>query len=594
MESSSPSSISSHYANLITTISDLKSNLKNTIIKMNLLEEQNITLQTNYQLIKDELIETRKKYNEAKENYMSTATAKLEIQKQSEEFIEKIKFQLAEKTKEFEQHRDKYTPQDIEYVRIQVQEDLEVTHRQKIQTLEGEIQKQRDLYYGSRRELERFKTEFETLSQSQQRELILQRDEYENIIFILRKQISELQLHEYTPEKDDKLRVQRIKLHELESIQNSLESEITILRRERDESLHNYELAKGKSDETIIELRNRITILEGEIHGKDHRINLLTTTLASIESQYQLKKQSFDDMEKRCTNYQLQLKEYETRTQQIIQDKNDEIEHNKIKLTQEYNDLFKKYELNEKKLLEREDSIRKLYREMNDLQYRTESQLNENKRNYYTQINELKHKNDSLEIELNDRKENWNQLELQRREEIDKYERESERYRSEISRLQREKEIAYQQNKEMEEEKILLKNKHIEKVKYYEELLKDLRGNKNNIEREFERIKEKYYETKERNKILTNEMNELHEKHQKENEIFQVESEKRYEELGKVYRMKLEDMKEKMKKTLQKERKRGDTYKEQALTAYKRNKLLSNTALALATNTNPPTTINDE
>ena len=59
-------------------------------------------------------------------------------------FIWHIKYQLSEKTKEFEQHRDKYTPQDIEYIRIQVQEEFEVSHKQKIQFLESEIEKQKE------------------------------------------------------------------------------------------------------------------------------------------------------------------------------------------------------------------------------------------------------------------------------------------------------------------------------------------------------------------------------------------------------------------------------------------------------------------
>jgi hypothetical protein len=309
----SSASASSHYANLLSTVSELKSDLQNTLTKMHSLEEQNIYLQKNYHLIKEELLETRKKYNEARENYLTAAALRLESQKQNEIFIEKIKYQLTEKTKEFEQHRDRYTPQDIEYIRIQVQEELEVSHRQKIQIFENEIQKQKDIFYSSRRELERFKTESETRSQSQQSELVHQRDEYESIIFSLRKQVAELQLREYTPDKDDKLRTQRIKIHELETIQQSLEEEIILLRKERDESSHAAEIAKGRWDDQTADLKSRVTILESDLLGKDHRIGVLMTSISSLESQLQLKRQSLEDTERRVSQLQNSLLEIENR-----------------------------------------------------------------------------------------------------------------------------------------------------------------------------------------------------------------------------------------------------------------------------------------
>ena len=50
MEYSDGSSNSSnHYANLLSTVSELRSDLERTVIKMNTLDEQNQSLQANYQ-----------------------------------------------------------------------------------------------------------------------------------------------------------------------------------------------------------------------------------------------------------------------------------------------------------------------------------------------------------------------------------------------------------------------------------------------------------------------------------------------------------------------------------------------------------------
>ena len=121
MEASSSFS-SSHYSSLLETVSALRGDLDKAVSKIQLLEEQNRVLHTNYDTVKDELFETRRKYNEAQQNYMTTIAAKLENEKQNEEFLTKIRFELEAKTDEFEQLRDKFTPQDVDYIRVKVRE----------------------------------------------------------------------------------------------------------------------------------------------------------------------------------------------------------------------------------------------------------------------------------------------------------------------------------------------------------------------------------------------------------------------------------------------------------------------------------------
>ena len=65
---------------------------------MRTLEDQNQLLSNNYNNCKDELIETRKKYNEAKQNYMQTVTEKLEAERMQESFMERLKAQVLSTT----------------------------------------------------------------------------------------------------------------------------------------------------------------------------------------------------------------------------------------------------------------------------------------------------------------------------------------------------------------------------------------------------------------------------------------------------------------------------------------------------------------
>lgn len=115
------SSISSHhYAALLQTITDLRADLEKTTARIRSLEDQNETLAESYNTVKEELLETRKKYNEAREGYLNSVTEKFESERQHEIFMEKLKMQLLERTREFEQIKEKLVPHDIDQLRIQV------------------------------------------------------------------------------------------------------------------------------------------------------------------------------------------------------------------------------------------------------------------------------------------------------------------------------------------------------------------------------------------------------------------------------------------------------------------------------------------
>ena len=173
--------------------------------KMQVMEEQNLNLTQNYNTVKDELVDTRHKYNEARENYLTSVAEKTEIERNSEMFLEKLKVQLAEKTKEFEAIRDKFAPQDLDFIRIKVQEELEVPHKQRVQAMEMEVQKHKDSFFTMRRELETAKAEYETYSVNQANEVRAIREEHEAVQAVLRDQIARLQDKDALIEKDDQI-----------------------------------------------------------------------------------------------------------------------------------------------------------------------------------------------------------------------------------------------------------------------------------------------------------------------------------------------------------------------------------------------------
>lgn len=191
--SSSSSSGTTQHQILLTTVMELKGDLEVAMNKMLVMDEQNRSLSHNYSQLKEELIETRRKYNECRENYLSTVADKLSEEERREEFNEKLKLQLLEKTKEFEALRDKFAPQDIDYIRIKVQEELEIPHRQRLQAMEEEVARHKENYFVMKRELESAKAAYEAYSQNQLRDVAAVREEHESVAIILREQIARLQ-----------------------------------------------------------------------------------------------------------------------------------------------------------------------------------------------------------------------------------------------------------------------------------------------------------------------------------------------------------------------------------------------------------------
>jgi dsDNA-specific endonuclease/ATPase MutS2 len=110
-QQSSSRSGNDYSATLIGTVSELRMELQRTMTEIKTTKDQNRSLQANNQGIKEELLDTRKKYSEAYENYMATVIEKLEAERQNEAFMDRLKKQLLEKTNDFDLMRDKNSPQ---------------------------------------------------------------------------------------------------------------------------------------------------------------------------------------------------------------------------------------------------------------------------------------------------------------------------------------------------------------------------------------------------------------------------------------------------------------------------------------------------
>lgn len=180
-QSATNRSVNDYSSTLIGTVAELRMELQRFVVEIQNAKDQNRLLQANNLGIKDELLETRKKYSEAYENYMSTVTEKLEAERQNEAFMDRLKRQLHEKTKEFDQMRDKNSPQDIDTIRIKVQEELEIPHRERVMKVQNELQDQKSRTYEIKREFDVLKTDFEMMLKSHQREVGAHKEQHDQV-----------------------------------------------------------------------------------------------------------------------------------------------------------------------------------------------------------------------------------------------------------------------------------------------------------------------------------------------------------------------------------------------------------------------------
>ena len=71
---------------------------------------------------------------------------KIEGDRATELLVSKWKVQLDERTKELEELQSKLVPQDLDMLRIQVQEELELPHAQKVQDLEAQSRSYQQMF----------------------------------------------------------------------------------------------------------------------------------------------------------------------------------------------------------------------------------------------------------------------------------------------------------------------------------------------------------------------------------------------------------------------------------------------------------------
>ena len=189
---------------------------------------------------------------------------------------------------------------------------------------------------------------------------------------------------------------------------------------------------------------------------------------------------------------------------------------------------------------------------------------------------------DNLEEELTDLRESQRQLDGQHASLLEQYVLESDRLCSELSRLSREKEIIHDQLRTTEQKYATEKQKGNEIRRASDDNQKQFKARICTLESEIKELEHQYLSLRSELKVAEEGVHKRKGECDLLLESLHREEGRRFEELGQTYRSKLEEMKNKARRAIEKERKRGDAYKELALVAQRKGKSLTGAALALA------------
>ena len=571
-----------HYSSLLSTVAELRSDLEKTLSRIQTLEGVNRELTENYETSQGELIEVRRKFLEAQENYQKCAISKLESDKMNSLFAEKIQQQLADKIKEFEALREKFIPQDIDYVRIKVQEELEIPHKQQLMALESEIERQKDLYYSVRRESERYKADYEFFAQSQQREVNAIRTEHEREMSVLRDQLTRLQSKDDAGERDEKLRTQLVKMQEMQKVLDILRQEKETLLREQSELKSMLEQTRSSGEQTKSQLRAQCASMEAEKLSLDTKIGNLLNDIESKNSQLISLKQNYEGAVSQLEHKTVLLSDREAFILSMKEAHNEEMDKLRRKLEEDILVRDNEIQIFTQKLHDREELVRKTFKEATELQLRAEANEGEIRRGFLTKFNEIKQKNELLEIEVATIRKEFQLALIQRNEMQDKFTKEANILRSEISRITREKGAMLTRSTLVEqaldaERRKVSSNKRLSAARaaMSNDLVAEMKNKIADLEKKLQEAREKEIKTAANLTSAEEMLSHKEKEHILSMETLHREAHSRYEQLGREYKEQLDALKTQSQRALSKERKRSEAYKEKALEAHQRGKLLS-------------------
>lgn len=243
----------------------------------------------NYRTLKGEHTRLQNEYTKTQNELKHLLNEKQTNQEKMQLLFEELKGELLEKTKDLEEIKlQVLTPQNLELLRAQIQQELETPMRERFRSLDEEVEKYRAEYNKLRYEHTFLKSEFEHQKEEFARILEGEKIKYELEIARLEKDKEDLhnQLISVDPTRDSK-RVEQLireKGHLYQKIKN-LDAEVAELRAEKENSGTQVESLQRIQVRQLAEMQATVRSLEAEKQSVKLQAERLEKELQSSNEQ---------------------------------------------------------------------------------------------------------------------------------------------------------------------------------------------------------------------------------------------------------------------------------------------------------------------
>lgn len=427
-------------SNLLSSVTELKIELEKAISRIRQLDSDNVAIKESYEILKGDYIEMRKRYDDVNEVYLITLNEKLEAERQSEAFLEHVKVQLAEKTKEFELLREKFAPQDVDIIRLKIQEELEIPHRQNIAVKEAEIESLKEQLFICKREITRYVSEQDLLVNNSKQDIARVKQEMESICNSYKDENNKLKDRGFAHDSDETIRKLKYREIELQRVIEKLREEIVSCREEADNATVQLEQYKSVQEEAHAKLKASLITNESEKLATDQRVHLLVATIEKKDSQLRLLQSSNDEITHEITVIKKETTDRINKLEMLVKDLQEEKNDIKKRYENEVHDLNNNIEILRNQLLNREDLVRRSHRECMDYQCRMEAIECDIRRGYQQPLQDLNKKIVALELELMDARNSNRKLDSARHSAMEEERMEMDNLKSELTRIKKENE----------------------------------------------------------------------------------------------------------------------------------------------------------
>uniref|UniRef100_A0A2K6KAG9 Centrosomal protein 83 n=1 Tax=Rhinopithecus bieti TaxID=61621 RepID=A0A2K6KAG9_RHIBE len=253
----------------------------------------------NYQTLKAEHTRLHNEYVKLQNELKHLCNEKQTQQEKLQLLLEELRGELVEKTKDLEEMKLQIlTPQKLELLRAQIQQELETPMRERFRNLDEEVEKYRAVYNKLRYEHTFLKSEFEHQKEEYARILDEGRIKYESEIARLEEDKEELrnQLLNVDLTRDSK-RVEQLAREKVYLCQKlkGLEAEVAELRAEKENSdaqvenaqrIQVRQLAEMQATVRSLELQSsseQNTFLINKLHKAEREISTLSSNVKELK-----------------------------------------------------------------------------------------------------------------------------------------------------------------------------------------------------------------------------------------------------------------------------------------------------------------------